>query len=158
MKIALLCRNENLYSHKGLIEAAEGAVDEQQALELERKVRKNKFDLQDFRDQLRMLKRMGPLSGVVSMLPGMSHVKESDLDSKALVRVIAIVDSMTPRERTTPRLLNASRKRRIARGSGQTVPEINRLLKQFSQIQRMMKQAQAAMKSGRKPKLPFFGR
>ena len=141
-----------------LVEKAEELVDEDQAKELERKVRKNQFTLEDFRSQLKMLRKMGPLSNVVSMLPGMSQVRESDLDPKALTRVIAIVDSMTPKERALPRLLNGSRKKRIARGSGQTVQEINRLLKQFSQIQRMMKQAAAMGKRGKKPGKPFFRR
>jgi signal recognition particle subunit SRP54 len=102
-----------------------------------------------------MLKKMGPLSNVVSMLPGMGHVKESDLDPKATVRVVAIIDSMTPRERRHPQILNASRKRRIARGSGRTTPEINRLLKQFVQMKRMMKTVQSMAKKGRKGGLPF---
>ena len=122
-----------------LIEKAEDVLDEGEARELEQKIRKNRFTLEDFRKQLSMVRRMGPLSGLVQMLPGMSQVKESDLDTNAVTRVIAIVDSMTPVERSNPRLLNARRKRRISRGSGQTVQEINRLLKQFAQIQRMMK-------------------
>jgi len=138
-----------------LIEKAEESVDEKQAEELEKKLRKNQFTLADFRDQLKMLKKMGPLSSVVSMLPGMSHVKEKDLDPKASVRVVAIVDSMTRRERQHPQILNASRKRRIARGSGRTVPEINRLLKQFAQMKRMMKSMSSMSKKGRKGGLPF---
>jgi signal recognition particle subunit SRP54 len=141
-----------------LIEKAEETINQREAAELERKLRKNQFTLEDFRDQLRRLRRMGPLSNVVAMLPGMSHVKESDLDPRAITRVVAIVDSMTPAERANPRLLNGSRKKRIARGAGQSVPEINRLLKQFSQIQRMMKQAQTMARAGRRPRLPFFGR
>ena len=141
-----------------LIEKAEEIVDEDEAKELERKLRKNRFTLQDFRDQLRMVRRMGPLSSLVGMLPGMSQVKESDLDTGAITRVIAIVDSMTPKERATPRILNGSRKQRISRGSGQSVPEINRLLKQFSQIQRMMKAVKAGARKGRPPRMPFFGR
>jgi len=141
-----------------LIEKAEDAIEEVDARELERKLRKNQFTLQDFRDQLRMVRRMGPLSSLVSMLPGMSQVRESDLDTGAITRVIAIVDSMTARERAAPRILNGSRKRRIARGSGQSVQEINRLLKQFAQIRRMMKAAQAGSRKGRPPRLPFFGR
>jgi len=141
-----------------LIEKAEGVFDEGEAVELEQKIRKNRFTLEDFRKQLRMVKRMGPLSGLMQMLPGMGQVKESDLDTKALTRVVAIIDSMTPGERTNPRVLNARRKRRIAKGSGQSVPEINRLLKQFAQIQRMMK----AMKGGKGrrggPGMPFPGR
>ncbi len=138
-----------------LIEKAEEAVDEKEAAELEKKIRKNEFTLKDFRDQIKMLKKMGPLSNVVSMLPGMSHVKESDLDPKATVRVVAIVDSMTPRERRHPQILNASRKRRIARGSGRSAPEINRLLKQFAKMKRMMKSMQSGAKKGKKGRLPF---
>ncbi len=138
-----------------LIEKAEEAVDEKEAAELEKKIRKNEFTLKDFRDQIKMLKKMGPLSNVVSMLPGMSHVKESDLDPNATVRVVAIVDSMTPRERRHPQILNASRKRRIARGSGRSAPEINRLLKQFAKMKRMMRSMQSGAKKGKKGRLPF---
>ncbi len=141
----------------GLIEKAEDVFDEEQAKALEKKLRKDQFTLEDFRDQIRMLKKMGPLSGVLSMLPGMGAVREQDLDSSAMVRVLAIVDSMTPRERQNPQILSGSRKKRIARGSGQGVPEINRLLKQFVQMKRMMRTMQAA--KGRKgSRLPFFGR
>jgi signal recognition particle subunit SRP54 len=142
----------------GLIERAEEVFDEGQARELERKLRKEQFTLQDFRDQLRMVRRMGPLSGLVAMLPGMSQVRDADLDPRVLTRVIAIVDSMTPGERANPRVLNGSRKRRIARGSGQPVPEINRLLKQFAQVRRMMKAVRSAPRGGRPGRLPFFGR
>lgn len=148
----------------GLIEKAEEVIDVQAAKQLERKIRKNEFTLEDFRDQLKTLRRMGPLSGIVQMLPGMSQVKESDLDTRAIVRVIAVIDSMTPKERRLPQLLNAKRKRRIAKGSGQSVQEINRLLKQFAQMKRMMKSVQAMAKGGKRGKmpprggLPFFGR
>jgi signal recognition particle subunit SRP54 len=141
-----------------LIEKAEEAVDVKQAADLEKKIRKNQFSLEDFRDQLKMLKRMGPLSGVVSMLPGMSHIRESDLDTSAVVRIMAIIDSMTPAERRRPQILNGSRKKRVARGCGQSVQEINRLLKQFAQIKRMMKSMQAMAGKGKKPRLPFLGR
>jgi len=142
-----------------LIEKAEETIDQAEALEMEKKLRKNQFTLEDFRSQIRMVKKMGPLSGLVSMLPGMGQIKETDLDSAALVRVTAILDSMTPRERLQPQILNGSRKKRIARGSGRKVPEINRLLKQFVQMKKMMKQA-GRMKKGRKgmPNLPFLGK
>jgi signal recognition particle subunit SRP54 len=119
----------------------------------------NQFTLEDFRSQIRMVKKMGPLSGLVSMLPGMGQIKDADLDSNALVRVTAILDSMTPRERRQPQILNTSRKKRIARGAGRNVPEINRLLKQFAKMKKMMKQVKN-MKKGRKgmPNLPFFGK
>jgi signal recognition particle subunit SRP54 len=140
-----------------LIEKAEEAFDEKEAKALEKKIRKNQFTLEEFRDQLKMIKKMGPLSSIVSMLPGMGAVREADLDSKALGRVTAILDSMTPKERQHPQILNGSRKKRIARGSGQSVQEVNRLLKQFAQIRRMMKTMQSA--KGRKgARLPFPGR
>lgn len=140
-----------------LIEKAEEAVDAEQAVRLEKRLRKNQFTLEDLRDQLKMVKKMGPLSGVVGMLPGMGHIKDADLDSAALVRTQAILDSMTPRERSHPQLLNGSRKKRIARGSGRNVPEINRLLKQYAQMKRMMK-SMKAMKGRKHAKLPFFGK
>jgi signal recognition particle subunit SRP54 len=142
----------------GLIEKAEEAVDIQDAATLEKKIRKNQFTLEDFRNQLKMLKKMGPLSGVVSMMPGMSHIRESDLDTGAIVRIMAVIDSMTPGERQRPQILNGSRKKRVARGSGQSVQEINRLLKQFAQIKRMMKSMQAMAGKGKRPRLPFLGR
>lgn len=141
-----------------LIEKAESAIDVREAQALEQKIRKNQFTLEDFRGQLKMLKKMGPLSGLLSMLPGMSQVKEADLDPQAITRVVAIVDSMTPKERRLPKLLNGSRKRRISRGCGQSVQEINRLLRQFSQIQRMMKLMRAGAGKGRRGKMPFLGR
>lgn len=142
----------------GLIEKAEEVFDATQAAELEKKLRKNQFTLREFRDQIRMMNRMGPLSGVLSLLPGMSHIRDADLDTGALKGVLAILDSMTLRERENPQILNGSRKKRVARGSGRSVPEINRLLKQFAQMKRMMKTMQAA-KTG-KPgfRLPFRGR
>jgi signal recognition particle subunit SRP54 len=141
-----------------LIEKAEDVVDEAQAKALEKKLRKNEFTLEDLRDQLKVMKRMGPLSSVVSMLPGMANVRESDMDSGAIVRVMALIDSMTPKERRRPQILNGSRKKRIARGSGQTVQELNRLLKQYAQMKRMMKSMRNMAKGGRRSKLPFFGR
>jgi signal recognition particle subunit SRP54 len=145
-----------------LIEKAEENIDQAEAIELEKKLSSNQFTLEDFRSQIRMVKKMGPLSGLVSMLPGMGQVKDADLDSDALVRVTAILDSMTPRERLQPQILNTSRKKRIARGAGRNVPEINRLLKQFVKMKRMMKQVKN-MKKGQKgqkgmPNLPFFGK
>jgi signal recognition particle subunit SRP54 len=139
-----------------LIDKAEESVDEERARALEKKLRRNEFSLEELREQLRMVRRMGPLSGIVSMLPGMAHVRESDLDAGALTRAVAIVDSMTGKERRNPRILNGSRKRRIARGSGQSVPEINRLLKQFAQMKRMVSKLQAGGRRGG-AKRSFFG-
>ncbi len=145
----------------GLIEKAEEAFDAEKAKELEKKIRKNSFTLNDFRDQLKTVRKMGPLSSIVSMLPGMSQVKQADLDEDAVVRVMAILDSMTLRERERPEILNGSRKRRVSRGAGQSVAEINRLLKQFAQMRKMMKTLQAARpgKGGKGGlRLPFLGR
>jgi signal recognition particle subunit SRP54 len=141
----------------GLIEKAEEAFDEDEARDLEKKIRRNQFTLLEFGDQLRSLRKMGPLQAIAGMIPGMSAAREADLDPGAITRVVSIIDSMTPRERANPQVLNGSRKRRIARGSGQSVPEINRLLKQFAQMRRMMKTLQAT--KGKKGfRLPFLGR
>ena len=142
----------------GLIERAEEAVDVAQAKDLEKKLRKNQLTLQDFRDQLRTLQKMGPLSGILGMLPGMGALKGVDLDDGALKRVMALIDSMTPAERERPEILNGSRKKRVARGSGRSVQELNQLLKQFAQMKKMMKQVQAARGGGRGFRLPFLGR
>jgi signal recognition particle subunit SRP54 len=145
----------------GLIEKAEEVFDADQAKVIEKKLRKNTFTLEDFRDQLKTVRKMGPLSSLMSMLPGMAQVKQADLDEDAVVRVMAILDSMTPKERERPEVLNGSRKRRISRGAGQSVAEINRLLKQFAQMRRMMKTLQAARpgKGGKGGlRLPFLGR
>ena len=124
-----------------LIERAQEAVDIQQAEEMERKLRKATFDLQDFLDQLRAVQKMGPLGQVLEMIPGMKgRLNPDEVDDGHLKSVEAIVLSMTPRERRDPNVLNASRRRRIAMGSGTSVQEVNQLLNQFRQMQRMMKQ------------------
>ena len=142
----------------GLIEKAEDAVDAAQAMELEKRLRKNQFSLQDFRDQIRMLQKMGPLSSVLGMLPGMGAMKNVDLDDGAFKGVLALIDSMTPDERIRPEILNGSRKKRVAKGSGRSVQELNKLLKQFAQMRKMMKQVQAARGGGKGFRLPFLGR
>jgi signal recognition particle subunit SRP54 len=142
----------------GLIEKAEEAVDVAQAAELEKKLRKNQFTLQDFRDQIRTIQKMGPLSGILGMLPGMGALKNVDLDDGAFKGVMALIDSMTPDERSRPEILNGSRKKRVAKGSGRSVQELNQLLKQFAQMKKMMKQVQAARAGGRGFRLPFLGR
>ena len=142
----------------GLIEKAEEAVDVAQAMELEKKIRKNEFTLQDFRDQIRTLQKMGPLSGILGMLPGMGALKNVNLDDGAFKGVLALIDSMTPAERHRPEILNGGRKKRVAHGSGRSVPELNKLLKQFAQMRKMMKQVQAARGGGKGFRLPFLGR
>jgi signal recognition particle subunit SRP54 len=128
----------------GLIEKAEESFDAEEAKALEKKLRRNEFTLEDFRDQLRKMRKMGPLSEIISMIPGAGALRGAEPDPKELRRVEAIIDSMTPRERGDHTLLNGSRKKRIARGSGTSVPEINRLVKQFAQMKKMMKSMQGA--------------
>jgi len=125
-----------------LIEKAEEAVDAKDAERLEEKIRKGGFTLEDFRDQLRTLKKMGPLENILGMLPGMGSMKqlaEQKPDERQLRRVEAIISSMTPEERKYAELLDGSRRKRIARGSGTAVEDVNRLLKQFGEMQRMLK-------------------
>jgi signal recognition particle subunit SRP54 len=125
-----------------LIEKAEEVIDEDTAGKLEAKIRKGGFTLDDFRDQLRMLKRMGPLDKILGMLPGMGGMKElagQKPDEKQLARIEAIINSMTPEERKYADILDGSRRKRVAKGSGTTVEDVNRLLKQFVEMQRMLK-------------------
>ncbi len=122
-----------------LIEKVEAEVDKKEAARLADKVAKDKFTLEDLRSQLQQVKKMGPLSSLVSMLPGAGKISEEDVDEKAVVRMQAILDSMTVKEREFPQILNGHRKKRIAKGSGTSVQEINRLLKQYLQMKKMMK-------------------
>jgi signal recognition particle subunit SRP54 len=138
-----------------LIEKAEEAVSVEDAEKLEEKIRKNAFTLEDFRDQLRTIKKMGPLEQILGMLPGMGNMKElaanrEKVDDKSLGRVEAIINSMTTQERRNHQLLNGSRRKRIARGSGTSVEDVNRLLKQFVQMQKMLKQLGGMAGMGKK--------
>ncbi len=126
-----------------LIERAEQAITQEDAAKLEQKIRSNEFTLEDFRDQLRTIRKMGPLEQIMGMLPGMGNIKalaENKPDEKQLGRIEAIIGSMTPDERRKQHIINGSRRKRIAKGSGTSVEEVNRLLKQFVQMQKMMKQ------------------
>ena len=122
-----------------LIEKVETEIDQKEAKRLAERVAKDKFTLEDLRSQLQQVKKMGPLSQLVSMIPGAGKINEEDVDDKSIVRMQAILDSMTKREREFPQLINGARKKRIARGSGTSVQEINRLLKQYLQMKKMMK-------------------
>jgi signal recognition particle subunit SRP54 len=125
-----------------LIERAEAAIDRDDAARLESKLRANEFTLEDFRDQLRTIRKMGPLEQILGMLPGMGQVKalaDQKPDEKQIGRVEAIIASMTPDERRKQHIINGSRRKRIAKGSGTSVEEVNRLLKQFVQMQKMLK-------------------
>jgi signal recognition particle subunit SRP54 len=125
----------------GLVERAAEAVDEEEATRLERKLRTASFDFNDFLAQFKMMRKMGPLENILGMLPGMSNVQGLSVDEKQLKRTEAIVLSMTSEERTHPDILNARRRQRIARGSGNTVTEVNELLRRFGQMRKMMKSA-----------------
>lgn len=152
---------------QSLIEKAAAEVDEEQAKELSQKLRKAEFDYNDFLDQMRQIKKMGGLTSIMSMMPGMSQMKGGipEVDEKSMDRVEAIILSMTKEERANPGLLNPSRKQRIAKGAGVDISEVNRIAKQFDQMKKMMKQLPGMMggKRGRgglggmlgKLKMPF---
>ena len=125
-----------------LIERAEAAIDVEDAERLEEKIRSNEFTLEDFRDQLKTIRKMGPLEQIMGMLPGMGNIKalaENKPDEGQMARVEAIIGSMTPDERRKQHIITGSRRKRIAKGSGTSVEEVNRLLKQFVQMQKMLK-------------------
>jgi signal recognition particle subunit SRP54 len=122
-----------------LVEKAQEAFDDKEAEKLEQKIKKNAFDLQDFQKQLNSLKKMGPLSSLVDMIPGAQNMKNAQVDEKQFARTQAILNSMTIKEKEKPGIINASRRRRIAAGSGTQVMDVNRLLNQFDQMKKMMK-------------------
>src|SRR6476469_7668231 len=133
-----------------LIEKAEQQVDEKEALDLQEKLKKDQFTLEDFLQQMRQVRKMGPLSGLIGMLPGMGAMKQlknADVDEGELDRVEAIILSMTPAERANPGMINGSRRKRIANGSGTRVQHVNQLVKQFDQMRKMMR----SMASGKMP-------
>ena len=141
-----------------LIEKAEQAFDEKKAMELEKKIRQSSFTLDDYLEQFQQIKNMGSIEELAAMMPGMKPgaLKDAKVDERAIARTEAIIKSMTKEERAKPEILGASRKRRIAAGSGTTVEEVNKLLKQFDQITKLMKQFSnpSKMKKG-KFKFPF---
>jgi signal recognition particle subunit SRP54 len=147
-----------------LIEKAQATVDKDKAMEMERKMRNADFTLDDFLDQLQQVKQLGPLDQILGMIPGMNKVKgmqNLSVDDKQIGRVEAIIRSMTLKERMEPKVIDSSRRKRIAKGSGTTVQEVNRLLKQFEDMQKMMKQFSGMAKKmkgkkGKGFKLPFM--
>ena len=143
-----------------LIEKAEIALDEKKARELEEKLKKSQFDFNDFLDQMQQMKKMGPLQNLIGMLPGVNakQLEGMEIDEKKMSRIEAIVTSMTAKERENPSLINSSRKRRIAEGSGTNIQQVNALLKQFEQMQKMIKQigGMKGNKKGFKKKLKGF--
>ena len=142
-----------------LIEKAQANVDEEKAKELEEKFKTQSFTFDDFVEQLQQVKKMGPLDEILKMLPGANKIKGLDnvkVDDKQMGRVEAIIYSMTPAEKTNPEIMNGSRKKRIAKGSGTSIQEVNRLLKQFEEMKKMMKQmtGMATGKGKKKMKMP----
>lgn len=140
-----------------LIEKVEAAVDKDEAEEAVRSLAAGEFTLEDLRDQIRRMKKMGPLSSLLEMLPGAPSLGNMAVDDGAMTETQAILDSMTPPERRRPDIINGSRRKRIARGSGTSVQAVNRLLRQYGQMRKMMKQAarQASRKGARKGGFPF---
>jgi signal recognition particle subunit SRP54 len=131
-----------------IIDKATEAYDEKEAAELEKKLRKNQFTLDDYLDQMKKIRKMGSFKQILGMLPGIpKEVKDADIDEKKLIRIEAIITSMTKKERSNPKILDGSRRKRIAKGSGNKVEDINRFMNQFEQMQKMMKQ----MSSGKNP-------
>lgn len=127
-----------------LVEKAQQQFDEKEARELQRKIAKNQFNFNDFLNQIQQIKKMGNLKDLASMIPGVGKaIKDIDIDDNAFKGIEAIIHSMTPQERANPELINGSRRQRIARGSGTTIQEVNRLLKQFEETRKMMKAATA---------------
>jgi signal recognition particle subunit SRP54 len=144
-----------------LIEKAETAIDEKKAIELEKKIRKDSFTLEDFRDQLREIRKMGSLESILGMIPGLSKKMGGtgglQVDEKEIIRVEAIINSMTPKERGNMALMNGSRRLRIARGSGTTVQDVNQLLKRYTEARKMMKRFSQMNKKGfGKGGMPLF--
>ena len=125
----------------GLIARAEETVGRADAEAMARKLRRSEFTLEDYRDQMKQLRKMGPLDQVLSMIPGVGSLKGVDVDrgERDLRRTIALIDSMTPQERHDPSVINGSRRKRIAKGSGSSVEDVNRLLKQFAQVRKLVK-------------------
>lgn len=150
----------------GFIEKMEENIDRKKAEEMQRKLITDDFTLEDFRDQLKQLRKLGPLESLLGMMPQVGMLKELKnvkVDEKEITRVVAIVDSMTPKERANHMLINGSRRRRIAKGSGTSVQEVNNLLKQYGQTRKMMKSVSGGLLGGKKGKfkmpfgLPFGG-
>ena len=142
-----------------MIEKAQEVVDEKQAAELEKKLRKNQFTLEDFRDQMRQIRKMGSLTDILGMIPGMGKVKQMknlQVDEKELVHIEAIINSMTPQERRQHSIINGSRRKRIAAGSGTRVQDVNRLIKNYTQVMKMMKKInKGGMRGLGRGMLPF---
>ena len=142
-----------------LVERAQEQFDEEEARKLQKKIQKNQFDFEDYLSQIRQIKKMGNIKDLASMIPGVGKaIKDIDIDDNAFKNIEAMILSMTPKERRNPQILNQSRRMRIAKGSGTTIQEVNRLIKQFDQMRKMMKMVtNGGMKGmmGKMPKLPM---
>jgi len=137
------------------VEKAQENYDEESASKLEQKLRRNEFTLEDFQDQLKQIKKMGSLENLLSMIPGVGNqLKNAKVDPKAFTRTDAIINSMTFKERRQPNILNGSRRKRIANGSGTRVQDVNQLMKQFEQMKKMIKQMKGKSFKGL-PGMPF---
>ena len=137
-----------------LVERAQEQFDLEEAKKLEKKIRKNQFDFNDFIAQIQQIKKMGNLKELASMIPGVGKaIKDIDIDDNAFKSIEAIIYSMTPQERTNPEILNGTRRTRIAKGSGTSIQEVNRLLKQFDQTRKMMKMVTGSKMGKMMPKL-----
>lgn len=147
-----------------LVERAQQVFDEEEAQRLNKRIKKNQFDFEDFRSQIQQIKKMGNIKDLLGMLPGMGKMlKDVDIDENAFVPIEAMIDSMTPKERQAPDIINSSRRRRIAQGSGTSVQEVNNLLKQFDEMRKMMRKMNKgaggpAAKAGKKVKRKSSGR
>ena len=137
-----------------LVERAQEQYDEEEAKRLQKKIQKNQFDFNDFLGQIQQIKKMGNLKELASMIPGVGKaIKDIDIDDNAFKSIEAIIYSMTPQERTHPEILNGSRRNRIAKGSGTSIQEVNRLLKQFDQTRKMMKMVTGSKMAGMMQKM-----
>ena len=142
-----------------LVERAQEQYDEEEAKRLQKKIQKNQFDFNDFMSQIQQIKKMGNLKELASMIPGVGKaIKDIDIDDNAFKSIEAIINSMTPKERTNPEILNGSRRTRIAKGSGTNIQEVNRLLKQFEQTRKMMKMVTGSKMGKMMPGMPKMKR
>ena len=131
-----------------LVERAQQQFDEDEARKIQKKIAKNKFGFDDFHKQIQQIKKMGSMKDLVGMIPGVGkNIKDMDIDDDAFKSIEAIINSMTPKERSNPEILNGSRRKRIAVGSGNSVNEVNKLIKQFSHMSKMMKMMQGGGKN-----------
>jgi signal recognition particle subunit SRP54 len=140
-----------------LVEKAQATFDQDEAKRLEKKVRKEGMDLEDFLVAMKQMQKLGPLENLLKLLPGVnaSMLKQAKIDPKRMKHLEAIVLSMTPKERKKPDIMNGSRRLRVARGAGRPVTEVNRLLEQFREMQKMMKKMSQSGRGGAVPRMPF---